>query len=88
METIKIAPSLEEVTLEDGILKTHFNSMDIEYRLAAGVAEQYTHESIRKGFCQAIALSGKLWQLPFLLNNNGVHGECYVNGEHINYPKD
>lgn len=87
-KTVKIAPSREEVTLGGNVLRTSFNGMDIEYRLAGGVTGKYSADYLRDILCQAIAMSGKLWQLPFLLNNNGVPGECYVDGEYVNYPKD
>lgn len=79
MKTIKIAPSLNEVTLNKNVVSTEFNNMKISYVIPE---DKYTEASqlvLRQNFSMGIALSSKLWFLEDLLNRHfGWDGKLTV----------
>lgn len=86
MKTIKIAPSADDVRIEDNALKVEFANMNIEYRLADGMLDKFNHSWLKRLLCGSIAMCGRLWQLPLCFHNNGVEGECYVDGSLVKCP--
>ena len=67
METIKIAPSHDEVIIEGNEVRTDFAG-GIVYR-AEGLGK-FKDEYIKASFCTAIALASKKWQLEDILNSH------------------
>jgi len=48
-----------------------------------------TEAKLKQWLQTVIGMSGKMWQVPFLLNKNlPFASEVYVDGEKVNYPKD
>ena len=91
-QTIKIAPDLDEIKREGNVFSCEFNGMAIKWCVAADLKDlDADNERKLKGWLQtAIGMSGKLWQVPYLLNTNGLpfSSEVYVNDKKVDYPKD
>lgn len=88
---IKIAPDLDEIKREGNVFACEFNNMNIRWAIAAdcqGMSDD-DEENLKKWLQNAIAMSGKLWQVPYLLNKNlPFASEVYVNDKKVDYPKD
>ena len=87
---IKLAPDLEEITREGNVFSCEFNNMNIKWCIAHDCNDisKKDEENLKMWLQNAIAFSGKTWQLPFLLNQNlPFTSEVYVNGEKVEYPK-
>ena len=88
---IKIAPDLEEIKREENVFSCEFNNMAIRWAIAADCKNMSadTEQNLKKWLQNAIGFSGKLWQLPYLLNKNlPFSSEIYVNDEKVDYPKE
>ena len=88
---VKIAPDLDEIKREGNVLECDFNDMHIKWVLAYdGNKITPADEDILKGALQgAIGMSGKLWQVPYILNKHlPFSSEVYVNDKKVDYPKD
>ena len=88
-KTVKIAPDADEITVEGNVFRCTFNGMDIEWHIDYDVADNDSNiEKLKRWLSGAIAMSGKLWQVPYLLNENlPFSSEIYVNGKKVDYPK-
>jgi hypothetical protein len=90
-ETIKIAPDLDEIRREGNVFSCEFNGMAIRWAIAADCSDMSDEDeaTLKKWLQGAIGMSGKLWQVPWMLNKNLPFGsEVYVNGNKVDYPKD
>ena len=89
METIQIAPNLEEITRNNNVFSCHFNNMDIKWCIAYDCSNlsEKDETTLKEWLCNAIALSGKLWQLPYFLNESGLPftSEVFVDGKKVEY---
>ena len=76
MKTIKIAPDLDEIYINDEKICTEWN-YGIEYSGPIGtIREMYKDEWIKKQFQTAIAICSKSWQLEKVLNDYfGIKGK-------------
>lgn len=88
---VKIAPELDEIKREGNVFETDFNNMHIKWVLAydgnkIGISDEV---NLKKWLQNAIGFSGKMWQVPYLLNKNlPFASEVYVNDEKVDYPKE
>lgn len=88
---IKIAPDLEEITRDNNIFSCDFNNMHIDWCIADDCNDMTakTEETLKKWLQTTIALSSKLWQVPYLLNKNlPFPSTIKINGDIVEYPKD
>jgi len=76
MKTIKIAPDLDEIYINDDKICTEWNG-GIEYSGPIGALRQaFKDEWVKKQFQTAIALCSKPWQLESMLNDYfGIEGK-------------
>lgn len=88
---VKIAPELDEIKREDNVFSCEFNGMAIRWCIAADCSDmsEKTETNLKKWLQNAIGFSGKMWQVPYLLNKNlPFASEVYVNDEKVDYPKE
>lgn len=64
---IKIAPDTEEIQVTEDRIHTDWNG-GITYT-APGLTSKYTEDFLKSAFQQAIALSSRLHQMEYLLND-------------------
>lgn len=86
---IKIAPSIDEITRNENVLSCDFNNIHLKWVIAWDCSELSPDddEHLKRWLCNAIAVSSKLWQVPFILNSNmPFKSEFYVDGEKIDDP--
>jgi len=88
-ETVKIAPDADEISVDGNVFYCTFNGMDIEWHVDYDVANNDGDiDKLKEWLSSAIAMSGKMWQVPYLLNNNlPFSSEIYINGEKVDYPR-
>ena len=89
--TIKIAPDFEEIKREGNVFSCEFNGMSIRWCIAYDCSDMDadTEANLKRWLQNTIGMSGKLWQVPFVLNRHlPFASEVYVNGEKVDYPKD
>ena len=90
-KTIKIAPDLTEIRRDGNVLSCEFNNMAIRWCIAEDCndlseEEEYT---LKQWLQTAIGMSSKMWQVPYLLNNNlSFPSKVYVNGKEVEFPKN
>lgn len=90
-KTVKIAPDLDEIRREGNVFICSFNNMHIKWAIADDCSDmsEETEVNLKTWLQQAIGFSGKMWQVPWLLNDNlPFSSEVYVNGEKVEYPKN
>ena len=90
VETIKLAPDIEEIKREGNVFECEFNGMAIKWCIAADCKDmtEKNELTLKKWLQSAIAMSGKLWQVPYALNQQlPFPSIVYVNGEEVDYPK-
>ncbi len=90
VKTIKIAPSADEIRREGNVFLTEFNGMAIKWVLPPDYADMddEDEQTLKDWLSTAIAMSGKMWQVPYQLNQHlPFKSEVYVNGERVEYPK-
>ncbi len=88
---IKIAPDLDKIRREGNVFECEFNGMKIRWCIGDDCSDITDEEEhILKQWLQtAIALAGKMWQVPYLLNNNlSFPSKVYVNGKEVEFPKN
>lgn len=88
---VKIAPDLDEIKREGNVFSCEFNGMAIRWCIAADCSDmsEKDEENLKKWLQNAIGFSGKMWQVPYLLNKNlPFASEVYVNDEKVDYPKE
>ena len=86
-KTIKIAPDSDEIKLDGNVFYCTFNGMDIEWHVDYEVTDEEMSENLKEWLIAAIGMSGKIWQVPFLLNKNlPFSSDIYVNGKKVDYP--
>lgn len=87
--TIKIAPDLEEITRENNVFSCEFNNKKIRWCIAydCNNLSEENETNLKKWLQNAIALSGKAWQIAYLLNNNGLpfSSDIFINGYKVEY---
>ena len=86
---VKIAPDLEEIKREGNVFETDFNKMHIRWVIAMDCKDMSDKDetTLKQWLQNAIGFSGKMWQVPFLLNKNlPFASEVYVNDEKVEYP--
>ena len=91
MKAVKIAPDLEEIKRDGNVFSCDFNGMSIRWCIAADCVNlnEEAEENLKRWLQTAIGMSGKMWQVPFILNKHiPFTSEVYVDGEKVNYPKD
>ena len=69
METIKIAPDLNEIKIDDKNISTEWNGGITYTGDIASIRKAYKDDWIIKQFQTAIALCSKPWQLERILND-------------------
>lgn len=87
---VKIAPDLEEIKRDGNVFECDFNKMHIKWVIAMDCRDMSDENelNLKKWLQNAIALSGKMWQVPYALNKGlPFASEIYVNGEKVEYPK-
>jgi hypothetical protein len=88
---VKIAPELDEIRREGNVFECEFNDMHIKWCIGDDCSDvdEKTEQNLKKWLQNAIAMSGKMWQVPYLLNKNlPFPSMVYVNGKEVEYPKD
>ena len=88
---VKIAPDLDEIRREGNVFECNFNNMRIKWAIAADCSamDEVTEKNLKQWLQNAIGLSGKMWQVPYLLNQQlPFASEVWVNGKKVDYPKD
>jgi hypothetical protein len=91
METIKIAPDLGEIRRNGNVFETEFNGMAIKWAVAYDCSDMDadTENNLKKWLQMAIGMSGKMWQVPYQLNDKlPFASEVFVNGKKVEYPKE
>lgn len=91
MRTIKIAPGSEEITRNGNVFSCEFNNMKIRWEIEADCNEmdEETENKLKKWLSCGIAMSGKLWQLPYMLNDKlPFSSKIFVNDKEVEYPKN
>lgn len=91
VERIKIAPDIEEIKREANVLSCEFNGMAIKWCIGDDCSDmdEQTEQALKEWLQSAIAMSGKTWQLPYVLNKNlPFPSIVYVNGKTVEYPKE
>lgn len=89
--TIKIAPDLEDIRRTGNVFECEFNGMAIKWAIADDCLDMDSDDetTLKKWLQSAIGFSGKMWQVPYLLNQNlPFASEVYVNGNKVDYPKE
>lgn len=88
-ETVKIAPDADEISVDGNVFYCTFNGMDIEWHVDYDVANNDDDiDKLKEWLSSAIAMSGKIWQVPYLLNNNlPFSSEIYINEKKVDYPR-
>lgn len=69
METIKIAPDLNEIKIDDKSISTEWNEGITYTGDIASIRKAFKDDWIIKQFQTAIALCSKPWQLECILND-------------------
>lgn len=90
-KTIKIAPDLEEIRREGNVFECDFNEMHIKWTIAMDCKDMSDENelTLKRWLQTAIAMSGKMWQVPWALNKNlPFASEVYVNDKIVEYPKE
>lgn len=88
---VKIAPELDEIRREGNVFETDFNDMHIKWVLAydgnkIGISDE---ANLKKWLQNAIGMSSKMWQVPYLLNKHlPFPSVVYVNNMKVDYPKE
>lgn len=88
---IKIAPDLDEIEREGNVLKCEFNGMKIRWAIGDDCSDmdEKTEQALKSWLQTAIGMSGKMWQVPYMLNKNlPFPSKVYVNDKEVDYPKD
>lgn len=88
---IKIAPDLDEIKRNGNVFECDFNNMHIKWVIAIDSSDMSeTNEmTLKKWLQNAIALSGKMWQVPYALNKGlPFPSMVYVNDKEVEYPKE
>ncbi len=91
MKEIQIAPYADEITREGTAFSCEFNGMKIEWDIEGEWSDldNEIENRLKNWLSTAIAMSGKLWQVPYVLNKNlPFTSKVYVNGKEVEYPKD
>lgn len=86
---VKIAPDLEEIKREGNVFETDFNNMHIKWVIAMDCKDMSDKDetTLKQWLQNAIGLSGKMWQVPYLLNDKlPFASEVYVNDKKVEYP--
>lgn len=88
---IKIAPDLDEIKRKENVFECDFNGMHIKWVIAydckkLGISDE---ANLKKWLQNAIGMSGKLWQVPWVLNKQlPFPSTVYVNDKEVEYPKE
>lgn len=88
---IKIAPDLDEIKREGNVFECDFNGMHIKWVIAMDCSDmsEKNETTLKKWLQNAIGMSGKLWQLPWMLNKKlPFPSTVYMNGKEVEYPKE
>ena len=92
METeIKIAPDLDEIKRKGNVFECDFNGMHIKWVIAYDCKELGISDeaNLKKWLQNAIGMSGKMWQVPWVLNKQlPFPSTVYVNDKEVDYPKE
>ncbi len=68
--TVKIGPSLKEITLDGGVLTAPFDGFKLTYELPRNlVFDTKNADEIKKAFWNACVICSKPWQIADSLNN-------------------
>lgn len=88
---IKIAPDLDEIKREGNVFECDFNGMHIKWCIAYDCKELGISDeaNLKKWLKNAIGMSGKMWQVPWVLNKQlPFPSTVYVNDKEVDYPKE
>ena len=93
METtkIKIAPDLDEIKRKGNVFECDFNGMHIKWVIAMDCSDmsEKNETNLKQWLQNAIAMSSKLWQVPWGLNKGlPFPSTVYVNDKEVEYPKE
>ena len=89
VERINVAPDMDEIRREGNVFLCHFNGMDIKWCIGDDCSDmdEQTERALKEWLQSAIGMSGKLWQVPFVLNKElPFPSIVYVNGKVQDYP--
>ena len=88
---IKIAPDLDEIKREGNVLSCEFNGMKIRWAIGDDCSDmdEWTERELKEWLRTAIGMSGKTWQVPYMLNKNlPFPSIVYVNDKVVDYPHE
>lgn len=88
---IKIAPDLDEIKRNGNVFECDFNGMHIKWCIGDDCSDmdEKTEAMLKWWLQAAIGISGKMWQVPYTLNENlPFPSMVYVNGKEVEYPKE
>ena len=88
---IKLAPNLNEIERDGNVLSCEFNGMKIRWAIGDDCSDldEKTEHSLKEWLQTAIGMSGKMWQVPFILNKHlPFPSLVYVNDKVVDYPKE
>jgi len=88
---IKIAPDIEEIKRDGNVLSCEFNNMKIKWCIGDDCSDidESTERTLKQWLQTAIGMSGKMWQVPYMLNTHlPFPSIVYVDGKVVDYPKE
>ena len=88
---IKIASDLDEIKRKGNVFECDFNGMHIKWCIAYDCKELGISDeaNLKKWLQNAIGMSGKMWQVPWVLNKQlPFPSTVYVNDKEVDYPKE
>jgi hypothetical protein len=88
---VKIAPDLEEITRQGNVFECDFDDMHIKWAIAADCRDmsEKNETNLKQWLQSAIGMSGKRWQIAWLLNKNlPFKSEVYINGKKVEYKQN
>lgn len=88
-EKVSIAPDIEDIKRTGNVFECDFDGMHIKWAVATDCSDmdETTERNLKSCLQTAIALSGKMWQVPYALNMSlGFSSEVYVDDKRVDYP--
>lgn len=82
---------MEEIKRKGNVFSCEFNGMQIRWAIGEDCSDMNgnAEEKLKQCLQTAIGLSGKMWQVAFVLNKSlPFPSKLYVNGKEVEYPKN
>ena len=86
---VKIAPDIEDIKREGNVFTVDFNGMKIKWCIGDDCSDmdESTERTLKEWLQTAIGLSGKMWLVPYMLNEKlPFPSIVYVDGKVVDYP--